>query len=104
MLSEAHDLAIVQGDGNIPGWECLSIVTVEMVAAATPAVAIQAEKSAMVTKDARLSDAPPLLAYENLTPDWINWQTRLNRLGLPSVENQTTRQGNSCEQPIGKAL
>ena len=104
LLSEGHDLAIVFCDGNIPGWDCIRIVDVEMIPAATPDIAIQAERSRMFSKDPSYADAPALLEYSNLTPDWINWQTWLNNLHLVDLEDRRTIRCNSYVQSIGKAL
>lgn len=104
LLSETHDLAIVYCDGNIPGWDCMSILDVEMVPAAHPEIAEQAERSKMFSGGASRGDAPAILEYENLTPDWINWQTWLKWLDIPGTKHWQRIHCNSYVQSIGKAL
>lgn len=104
LLSEAQDLAIVYCDGNIPGWDCVNIVDVELVPAATPEIAELAERSRMFSDVRRTGDSPSILEYTNLTPDWINWQTWLKELEFPDIKNWPKIHCNSYVQSIGKAL
>lgn len=104
LLSEAHDLAIVYCDGIIPGWECVDMVGVELVPAAIPEIADQAERSGMFSDAGHTGDTPSILEYTNLTPDWINWQTWLKELDFPGIKNWPTIHCNSYVQSIGKAL
>lgn len=104
LLSQSHDLAIVYCDGNVPGWDCVHILDVEMVPVATPGVAERAERSGMFSGPGQADDRPAILEYTNLTPDWINWQTWLKALDFADIENWPRIHCNSYVQSIGKAL
>jgi LysR family glycine cleavage system transcriptional activator len=104
LLSEAHDLAIVYCDGALPGWDCVSIVDVEMVPAGAPDVAEWASRCRMFSIEEPVGEPPPLLGYSSLTPDWINWENWLNDLGLAKFQSRQTLHCNSYVQSIGKAL
>ena len=58
----------------------------------------------MFSRHPQPGEAPPILEFVNLTPDWINWQTWIKRLGLPDIENWSTVHCNSYVQSVGKAL
>ena len=104
LLSELHDLAIVYCDGNVPGWETIGILGGELVPAAAPRVAERAEQLGMFETQVPAREVPPLLEYTNITPEWINWQVWLRRLGLPPVAHWPTVACSSYVQSVGKAL
>ncbi|WP_037311477.1 LysR family transcriptional regulator [Ruegeria halocynthiae] len=104
LLADSQDLAIVYCNGDIPGWDCVSLLNVEMVPAASPEIARQAEQSGMFTRQQQFGRALPLLEFANLAPDWINWQTWLRRLDLPDTSNWPMAHCNSYVQSVGKAL
>lgn len=104
LLTEAQNLAIVYCDGNLPGWECIKVVDVEMVPVATPDVATLAERANMFSGQPPDKSMPPLLEYANLTPDWINWRVWLRRLKLPNKDQWSCINCNSYVQSIGKAI
>ena len=104
LLSDTHDLALVYCDGNISGWDCVSVVGGELIPAAAPEIAEQAELAGMFSNEQAVDNLPPILEYINLTPDWINWQIWLKRVGLPEVSKWNTVKCSSYVQSIGKAL
>ena len=104
LLSDAHDLAILYCDGNVPGWEAINLLGGKLVPAATPEVAKLAETTAMFGTTGRTGDEPPLLEYANLTPDWINWQIWLRQLGFTDISAWSTIPCNSYIHSVGKAL
>ncbi|WP_162946735.1 LysR family transcriptional regulator [Ruegeria sp. EL01] len=104
LLGDSQNLAIVYCDGNVPGWDCVSILDVEMVPVASPEVAKRAEQAKMFTLNAQTEMAPPILEFASLAPDWINWETWLRRLDLPDIKNWPRVQCNSYVQSVGKAL
>ena len=104
LLSDANDLALVYCDGKIPGWDCRPIIDVEMAPAAAPEVAKQAEMSGLFSKTPAQEAVPAILEYENLTPDWINWQYWLKGVGVDLPEGQKTIRCNSYVQSVGRAL
>ncbi|CUH42342.1 LysR family transcriptional regulator [Ruegeria atlantica] len=104
LLAETQNLAIVYCDGKITGWDCVSILDVEMVPVVAPEIARQAERSRMFSGGGRAGEAPPLLEFDSLAPEWINWRTWLKKLELPDIDNWSTLHCNSYVQSVGKAL
>jgi LysR family glycine cleavage system transcriptional activator len=104
LLSQAQDLAVVYCNGNIPGWDCGKILDVEMLPVAAPDIARQAEQSKVFSRQPQLEDSPPLLEFDNLAPDWINWQTWSKKVELTDFEKWSKVHCNSYVQSVGKAL
>ncbi|WP_170764570.1 LysR family transcriptional regulator [Ruegeria lacuscaerulensis] len=104
LLSEAQHMSIIYCDGNIPGWDCVRVLNVEMVPVAAPEIARQAEESMVFSGQLKFEQAPPILEFANLAPDWINWQIWLKRVGLPDIDKWPILHCNSYVQSVGKAL
>lgn len=104
LLSQAHDLAFVYCDGNIPGWECVRIVGGALKPAAAPEVAAEVQRTGLFSGARPTCDAPPLLEYANLSPEWINWQVWLKDQGLAALDDWPVDHCNSYVQSVGKAL
>tara|TARA_B100000768_G_scaffold181473_2_gene204620 strand:+ start:1848 stop:2795 length:948 start_codon:yes stop_codon:yes gene_type:complete len=104
LLSDRHDLAILYCDGNVPGWETINLLSVELVPAATPEIAEQAETLAMFEGTIPPENAPALLEYANLIPDWINWRNWLKQMGFVGISAWRTIACNSYVHSVGKAL
>ncbi|RBW58816.1 LysR substrate-binding domain-containing protein [Ruegeria sp. A3M17] len=102
-LNPLH-LAVVYCNGNIPGWDCVKILDVEMFPVAAPDIARQAEQSKVFSRQPQLEDSPPLLEFDNLAPDWINWQTWSKKVELTDFEKRSKVHCNSYVQSVGKAL
>ena len=104
LLSDSHDLTIVYCDGRVPGWKTINLLGGELAAAATPEIAEQAIACAMFDNTAPAENAPALLEYTPLTPEWINWEVWLKRKGLASISDWHTIPCNSYVHSVGKAL
>ena len=104
LLSETHDLAILYCDGKVPGWDAITLLSGELVPAATPGIAKLAETTAMFDGAAPTGGEPALLEYANLTPDWINWQIWLRQTGFADISAWSTIPCNSYVHSVGKAL
>lgn len=104
LLSDSHDLTILYCDGHVPGWKTINLFGGELVPAATPDIAEQARAHAMFENTVPAKNAPALLEYVNLTPEWINWEIWLKRKGLASISAWRTIPCNSYVQSVGKAL
>ena len=104
LLSDRHDLAILYCDGNVPGWEAIKLLSGELVPAATPEIAEKAETLAMFDSTTPAENAPALLEFANLTPDWINWQLWLRQMGFAEISSWHTIPCNSYMHSVGKAI
>lgn len=104
LLSDWHDLAILYCDGNVPGWETTNLLSGKLVPAATPEIAEQAEILAMFDSPTPPKNAPVLLEYANLTPDWVNWKTWLKQMDFADIPSWRRIQCNSYVHSVGKAL
>ncbi|MDO6591110.1 hypothetical protein DS901_15615 [Loktanella sp. D2R18] len=99
LFSDDNDLAIVYGDGTFPGWNATKILTEELVPLATPKIAQRLAGSAM------LADAQaPLLVYDRLSPEWIDWEVWSERLQVALPESLARTHCSSYSQSIGRAL
>ncbi|WP_377193830.1 LysR family transcriptional regulator [Ruegeria meonggei] len=104
LLSNVHHMAVVYCDGHIPGWESTRLLDVQMVPVATSEVARQAVQSGMFSANPQFSQAPPILEFSSLAPDWINWQIWLKKLDLPGIGNWSKIDCSSYVQSVGRAL
>jgi len=103
-LSERHDLVILYCDGNVPGWETIKLLSGELMPAAAPEIAEKAETLAMFDSTTPAENAPALLEFANLTPDWINWQLWLRQMGFAEISSWPTIPCNSYVHSVGKAI
>jgi LysR family glycine cleavage system transcriptional activator len=99
LFSEDNDLAIVYGDGSFPGWNATKILTEELVPLATPKVAQRLARSATL-----VDEQAPLLGYDRLSPEWIDWEVWSERLQVVLPDNLPRTHCSSYSQSIGRAL
>lgn len=104
LLSDSHDLTILLCDGHVPGWKTIKLFGGELVPVATPDIAEQARTHAMFENTEPAENAPALLEYANLIPEWINWEIWLKRKGFADISEWPSISCNSYVQSVGKAL
>ncbi len=99
VLSEGTDIAVIYGDGNVPGWTTKWLLEETLVPVATPAVAKRlSDLQAIATPDF------PLLDYEKRAPDWLDWAgwAALTDTVLPADAPQVLC--SSYSHSVGRAL
>jgi len=104
LLSDRHDLAIFYCDGQVPGWKTINLLGGELVPAATPEIAEKARAHEMFERATSAENAPSLLEYATLTPEWINWNVWLRRMGFADISAWHLTPCNSYVHSVGKAL
>ena len=104
LLSEKNDLAIVFCDGNMPGWKTTKLLGGDLVPAASPKIAKKAETLAMFNSIIPVENAPALLEFPILTPDWINWQRWLEQKRFAQVSSWNMIHCHSYMHSVGKAI
>lgn len=99
LLSEDNDLAIIYGDGEIPGWTTVRLFDETLAPVASPGVAQRLCKAGL------LADAEaPLLDYARRAPDWIDWAGWADRVRRTLPEDLPRRSCASYAQSVGRAL
>ncbi|WP_406649886.1 LysR family transcriptional regulator [Aliisedimentitalea scapharcae] len=104
LLSDRHDLVIFYCDGQVPGWKTVNLLGGDLVPAATPEIARKARDHAMFETTVPAENAPALLEYAILTPEWVNWKVWLKRMGRADISAWPTIPCNSYVHSVGKAL
>tara|TARA_B100001142_G_C14330047_1_gene653708 strand:+ start:1773 stop:2717 length:945 start_codon:yes stop_codon:yes gene_type:complete len=104
LLSEKNDLAIVFCDGNMLGWNTTKLLGGDLVPAASPKIAKKAERLEMFNSIIPAENAPALLEFPILTPDWINWQRWLEQKRFAQVSSWNMINCHSYMHSVGKAI
>lgn len=99
LFSPDNDLALIYGDGEFPGWEAVRVLSEDLVPMAAPDVARRLARCGFLA-----DDTAPLLDYERLSPDWVNWAVWAERVGLPSLSEVPRQNCTSYAQSVGRAL
>jgi|GEM_PF-778284 LysR family glycine cleavage system transcriptional activator len=104
LLSDQNDLAVLFCDGDVPGWETTKLLGGELMPAASPEIAQKAEALAMFDSGIPAQNAPALLEFPILTPDWINWQRWLEQKRFAKASSWHTIACHSYMHSVGKAI
>ena len=105
-LDPNHDLAIVYGYGDTPGWRSELLFAECLVPVAAPGYLESMGLPATLELDddnrdlARLT----LLEYDRLAPDWLNWQSWIERFGNSALARCRIDHCRSYARAIGAAL
>jgi len=98
LLTEAHDLVLIYGDGQVPGWDAVPILPEALQPVCAPDLA----QGAQTLSD--LEGRAPLLDFPRQGPDWIDW-TRWSMLpGAAEISGWPRRESAIYAQTIGLAL
>ena len=97
LLRPEHDLAILHGDGRLPGWMSVQLFQEILVPVGAPDVI-----EAMQTDGERRG--PPLLDYPRLAPNWIDWEGWILRTGRDEFRGFPVQLCATYNQSIGRAL
>ena len=104
-LDPNHDLVIVYGQGDTPGWHSELLFEERLVPVAAPGYL----ESLQLTTSLNLDDAPALnrltlLEYERLAPDWINWSVWIEGSGSAALMQCRFESCRSYARALGAAL
>lgn len=104
-LSSETDLAIIFGEGSIPGWTGIPILEERLVPVATPSYVerLNLVPHKRFTSVVTVAD-PTLLNYPRLGPESNNWDTWAEKLDLLEILNWPQLECATYAQSIGKAM
>lgn len=97
LLNPQHDLVILHGESRFPGWNADLLFEEEIVPVGTADV-IEAAQTA------RKGEAPALLNFARMAPNWTDWQVWIQRSGWSEFLERPIIDCASYNQTIGRAL
>ena len=105
-LNPENDLVITYGYGDTPGWDSELLFAEKLVPVGAPSY-LQSRRvdgdTDFAQNAAKLNDLT-LLEYERLAPDWINWQSWIDKTGLARMRQCRVKTCRTYAQAIGAAL
>lgn len=105
LLSPEHDFTILYAKAPLPGWQMYLLREEVLAPVAAPGLARRmSERAPTIFSEPWQEEAPVLLDYERVAPDWTNWQVWAERLNLPTLRNWPRLNCDSYTLAIGKAL
>ncbi len=103
LLRSENDLVLLYGKAIPAGWQGRALLPEVLAPVASPALAERYRISSQQSLLA-LSEAPPLLNFARLAPDWINWDSWAKQVGLAALLSLPQVQCRSYANSIGEAI
>jgi LysR family glycine cleavage system transcriptional activator len=105
-LDPNHDLVVVYGYGDTPGWRSELLFEERLVPVAAPGYLKSMGLPATPGLDGETHALSrlTLLEYDRLAPDWINWQLWIEHSGSTALAQCRTERCRTYARAIGAAL
>jgi len=105
-LDPDHDLVVVYGHGDTPGWYSELLFAERLVPVAAPGYLESNHLPPLLDLDDAASSLArlTLLEYDRLAPDWINWQLWIERTDSTPLMRCRVEHCRTYTRAIGAAL